>query len=192
MKIIYHTYPPPEFEFELKGGKMQKMHDFKKLMIKDYINSRSKLSLYGKYLMKHLLEKNNFESIEKLLKNIINFTMKNNYGNFISNIPLMKIVTYNFRTLRQYPDIINWFLSRIVFFVPDDTLSEIINLNSTSYHLQKFGEYPNISDIYLIRLKIESFLNSTFILPKVFLKFVCKIIVKTREGSEINKKKNNG
>ncbi|CAG8541699.1 25563_t:CDS:2 [Gigaspora rosea] len=169
---------PPKFEFELKGENMQ---DFNKLMIEDYINSRSKLSLYGKYLMKHLLEKNNSESIEKLLKNIINFTMKNNDGNFISNIPLMKIITYNLRTLSQYPDTINWFLSRIVFFVPDNTLSEIINLNSTSYHLQKFGEYPNISDIDLISLKIEIFLNPVFKLRMLFLKLARKRIAKMRE-----------
>ncbi|CAG8614626.1 8709_t:CDS:2, partial [Gigaspora margarita] len=188
-KVYLPYLPPPEFEFELKGEKMQKIRDFNKLMIEDYINSRSKLSFHGEYLMEHLLKKNDFESIEKLLKNIINFTMKNNDGNFISNIPLMNIITYNFRTLSQYPDIINWFLSRIVFFVPDNTLSEIINLNSTSYHLQKFGEYPNISDIYLIHLKIESFLKSAFRLHILFLKLVRKKIVEIREGSEVNQKK---
>ncbi|CAG8680230.1 27239_t:CDS:2, partial [Racocetra persica] len=56
---------------------------------------------------------------------------------------LMKIVTDNFRTLSQYPEIINWFLSRIAFFVPDDTLYEIVNPNSTS----RLTNYPKESTL---------------------------------------------
>ncbi|CAG8657489.1 24460_t:CDS:2 [Cetraspora pellucida] len=171
-KNEYEKYFPylPSPEFEINAGICET--DLNKHMIEDYVDSRSKLSLYGRYLMEYLLEKENFETIEKLLKNIINFTMKNNDGNFISNLSLMKMVTYNFHTLSQYPDIINWFLSRIAFFVPDNTLSEIINIDSTSSHLQQFGEYPNISDIYLIRLKIESFLNPVFTLLLLPFKLV--------------------
>ncbi|KAF0559076.1 transient receptor potential cation channel subfamily a member 1-like [Gigaspora margarita] len=161
--------PPPEFEFE-------KPHDLYELMIEDYSNSRFKLSLYGRYLMEHLLENEKFESIETLLKNIINLTIKNSDRSFISNLSLMKIVTYNLRKLSYYPEIINWFLSRITFFVPDDTLSEIISTNSTSNHLQKFGEYPNIFDTSLIYLKIESFLNLMFIIFK-HSKFYLRIII---------------
>ncbi|CAG8683184.1 18549_t:CDS:2, partial [Gigaspora margarita] len=161
--------PPPEFEFE-------KSHDLYELMIEDYSNSRFKLSLYGRYLMEHLLENEKFESIETLLKNIINLTIKNSDRSFISNLPLMKIITYNLRKLSYYPEIINWFLSRITFFVPDDTLSEIISTNSTSNHLQKFGEYPNIFDTSLIYLKIESFLNLMFIIFK-HSKFYLRIII---------------
>ncbi|CAG8806173.1 33826_t:CDS:2, partial [Racocetra persica] len=103
----------PKFEFDLI-----------ELMIEDYVNSRFKLSLYGTELMEHLLKKNKFEFIDKILKNIIKLTIKNENKNFISNLLLMWIVTDNFYTLSQYPEIINWFLSRIAFFVPDDTLNE--------------------------------------------------------------------
>ncbi|CAG8456495.1 6217_t:CDS:2 [Racocetra fulgida] len=138
----YSPYlPSPGFEFELKTKNCKKNYDFNELMIEDYVNSRFKLSLYGKDLMEHLLKKNKFESIEKLLKNIIKLTIKNDDKNFISNLPLMRIVTDNFHTLSQYPEIINWFLSRIAFFVPDDTLYEVVNPNSTSSHLQKFEMY---------------------------------------------------
>ncbi|CAG8585831.1 6739_t:CDS:2 [Racocetra fulgida] len=144
-KTYFPYLPPSEFGCDTKNCKK---HDFNELMIEDYNNSRFKLSLYGEYLMEHLLEKENFESIENLLKNIIDFTIKNSDENFISNLPLMKIVTYNFESLSQYPEIINWFLSRIAFFVSDNTLSKIIDTNSTSNHLQKFGKYPNISNIF--------------------------------------------
>ncbi|CAG8505804.1 8448_t:CDS:2, partial [Dentiscutata erythropus] len=167
--------PPPEFEIELKIEKHETIHELNELIIEDYANSRFKLSLYGRRLMEHLLENEKFEFIEMLLKNIINLTIKNSDKSFISNLPLVKIVTYNFRALSHYSEIINWFLCKIAFFVPDDTLSEIISTNSTSNHLQKFGEYPNIFDISLIYLKIESFLNlvvTNFKHFKHLLKFV--------------------
>ncbi|CAG8651708.1 30618_t:CDS:2 [Gigaspora margarita] len=147
---------PPEFKIKIEDCYFNELMEE---MIKDYIDSRFKLSLYGTNLMQYLLENQKFDFIEMILENIIKFTIQNSDRNFISNLPLMKIVTYNFNALVQYPEIINLFLSRIAFFVPDDILSEIVNKNSNSMHLQTFGTYPNVSEISIIYLKIENFFN---------------------------------
>ncbi|CAG8726150.1 1406_t:CDS:2, partial [Dentiscutata heterogama] len=79
----------------------------------------------------------NFDTIEKLLINIIKFTIQNKDKNFISNLSLMKIVSDNFENLTRYPELINWFLSRIAFFVPENVFSEIVSIDSSSSHLHK-------------------------------------------------------
>ncbi|RIB09221.1 hypothetical protein C2G38_288324 [Gigaspora rosea] len=158
---------PQEFKTKIEDLENCDFNELMEEMIGDYIDSRFKLGLYGTDLMKYLLENQKFDHIEMILENIIKFTIQNSNRNYISNLPLMKIVINNFKALRQYPEIINLFLSRIAFFVPDDVFSEIVNMNSTSRHLQKFGTYPDVSEISLIYLKIGNFFN---FLPKFSLR----------------------
>ncbi|RIB20763.1 hypothetical protein C2G38_2178464 [Gigaspora rosea] len=134
---------PPVFKTKIDDLEICNFNELMEEMVKDYIDSRFKLGLYGISLMQYLLKNQNSEYIEMLLENIIKFTIQNSNRNYISNLPLMNLVTDNFKPLCQYPEIINLFLSRIAFFVPDDVLSEIVNKNSKSSHLQKFGTYPD-------------------------------------------------
>ncbi|CAG8698621.1 4945_t:CDS:10 [Dentiscutata erythropus] len=145
-------------------------------MIENYINSSHKLGLYGCWLIKHLLEYGKFDTIEKLLKNIIKFTIQNKDENFISNLPLMVIVVDNFKKLTRYSEFINWFLSRIAFYVPDNVLSEIIRVDSSSSHLHEFGEYPNFNKVSLTRLKMEEFLNHKIYILNSMLGTVRKML----------------